>query len=66
MRKRLGGRGRGRTWPGCRAQALPKAIEKNKPLYWAKQNTYVRQIWFNACQFVTGVDVEKRKEKIWS
>ena len=44
-----------------RVQTLPKSIKKKKkkkkaPVL-AKQNAYVRQIWFKACQFVIGVNV---------
>lgn len=52
-----GGQEAGRTWLCCRVQTLPEALKSWFFCLLAKQNSYARQIWFKACQFVVGVNV---------
>lgn len=54
MGKKL--RKRQRAELSCSVQTLHKKALKNKPVL-NKYNTYVTQIWFNTCQFITGINV---------
>lgn len=54
------GEGQGEAEFGSTAELSPylMALTNNKNPELAKQNTYVRQIWFKVCQFLTGTNAE--------